>query len=77
MIDEANLQHVLPNTLIPAMQFYYCIFLRKALEDQLSLMEESLNNIGNSELQEELTDLLTEARSSVDTFRRSFMVCSL
>lgn len=59
------------------MQLYNFIVLRKALEDQMSLMEESLNNIENSELQDELTDLLTEARSSVDTFRKNFMVSSL
>lgn len=65
-------------TQIAAMQFYNnFIVLRKALEDQMSLMQESLNNIGNSELQDELTDLLTEARSSVDTFKKNFMVSSL
>lgn len=65
-------------TQIAAVQFYNnFIVLRKALEDQMSLMQESLNNIGNSELQDELTDLLTEARSSVDTFKKNFMVSSL
>ncbi|XP_054262161.1 uncharacterized protein LOC128986077 isoform X2 [Macrosteles quadrilineatus] len=44
----------------------------KALKDQLSLLEESLTHLGNEGVQENLTDLITEARNNVDSFRRAF-----
>ncbi|KAG8249028.1 hypothetical protein J6590_029378 [Homalodisca vitripennis] len=46
---------------------------KKSLMDQMSLMEESLTNLDNDSLQEELTDLITAIRSEVDTFRRNYM----